>query len=288
MIVVRLIGGLGNQLFQYALGRQLAEIHRTELKLDILGFETYKLHAYSLQPFDIQKHFASAAEVAALTELRHNPVARLFGRKPRPAKTHIIEKKGLSFDPSILRLPDGVYLDGYWQSERYFAAIAPRIRREFVVLPPQTGLNLETARQIAGTEAVSLHIRRGDYVTNPKTNQIHGTCDLDYYARAVSHLADRVANPHFFVFSDDPAWVGQNLRLSWPVTYVSHNDAASNYEDLRLMSQCRHHILANSTFSWWGAWLNPRADKIVVAPREWYKSTKYDTSALVPEAWQRL
>ena len=234
MIITRLIGGLGNQLFQYAVGRHLAEIHKTELKIDTSGFETYKLHKYSLWPFNIQENFASSQEIESLTAQERvggeSMLARVLRKTLKPAKTHIREKELFSFDPKILRLPDGVYLDGYWQTEKYFVDITGIIRQEATVKFQQTGKDKGLADMIASTESVSLHIRRGDYVSNPKTKQVHGICGIDYYARCVEHIAQILKNPHFFIFSDDPEWVRTNLKLPYPNTLVDHNDADKNYE----------------------------------------------------------
>lgn len=291
MIITRLIGGLGNQLFQYAVGRHLAEIHKTELKIDTSGFETYKLHKYSLWPFNIQENFASSQEIESLTAQEQVGgecmLARVLRKTLRPAKTHIREKKLFSFDSKILRLPDGVYLDGYWQSEKYFNNIAGIIRQETTVKFQQTGKDKGLADMIASTESVSLHIRRGDYVSNPKTRQVHGICGIDYYSRCVEHITQIVKNPHFFIFSDAPKWVRINLKLPYPNTLVDHNDADKNYEDLRLMSQCRYNIIANSSFSWWGAWLNPRKNKLVLVPKRWLAKRGVSYMDIIPARWIR-
>lgn len=290
MIITRLIGGLGNQLFQYAVGRHLAEIHKTELKIDTSGFEAYKLHKYSLWPFNIQENFASSQEIRALTKRPNveRVLSRTLRRPPRTTSTYIRENLSFHFDPDILSLPNGVYLDGYWQSEKYFADIAGIIRREFTVKTPQKERDKELAELTASCDSVSLHIRRGDYVSNARTNQILGTCDLDYYFHCVEYLAQTVKNPHLFIFSDDPEWARENLKLSYPMTLVDHNGADKNYEDLRLMSECRHHIIANSTFSWWGAWLKPGKDKMVFAPKSWHAGKKFDTTDLIPDEWTRI
>lgn len=291
MIIVRLIGGLGNQLFQYSLGRHLCEIHKTELKIDISGFESYKLHKYSLWAFNIRENCASPEEVKALTTpktgIAGQLLAKIFHKKPRRAKTNIREKKLFSFNPKILKLSDGVYLNGYWQSEKYFADIAGIIRQEATVKFQQTGKDKGLAEMIASTESVSLHIRRGDYVSNPKTKQVHGICGIDYYSRCVEHIIQIVKKPHFFIFGDDPEWARTSLKLPYPNTLVDHNDADKNYEDLRLMSQCRHHILANSSFSWWGAWLNPKEDKLVFAPRRWIAKKKVNFKDIIPARWTK-
>lgn len=291
MIIVRLIGGLGNQLFQYAVGRNLADRHKTKLKIDISGFETYKLHKYSLAPFNIREDIATAEEISQLTSANQGNsngfFTKLFRRPAGSPASHIREKH-VHFDPEILNLPDNVYLDGYWQSEKYFSDIEKDIRREFTVKDPQKDKDRETADIIASCEAVSLHIRRGDYVSNATTNQIFGTCGLDYYHSSIGIIAQNVPNPHFFIFSDDPEWARNNLKLDYPTTLVEHNNADRNFEDLRLMSQCNHNIIANSSFAWWGAWLNNNPDKIVIAPAKWFQTAKYDPKDIIPPQWIKL
>jgi len=291
MIIVKLKGGLGNQFFQYAVARHLAEIHRTVLKMDISFFKTYELHTYSIWPFNIQENFASPEEVAALMFRRQGIAERIIRRvlhkSPKPAPTYIREKELFHFDPDILNLPDGVYLDGSWQSEKYFADIAGIIRRKFTVKTPQAGKDKELAERIASCESVSLHIRRGDYLL-PPYNSVHGTCSSDYYFRCVECLTQTIKHPHFFIFSDEPEWTRDNLKLSYPSTLVDHNGADKDYEDLRLMSQCKGHIIANSTFSWWGAWLNQNPEKIVLAPKRWFKSDDYNPKDLIPDEWIKV
>ena len=270
MIIVRLKGGLGNQFFQYALGRTLAEMCKAELKMDITLFETYKLHAYSMMPFNIQKNFASSDEVRALTDrklgITESLIRRVLRAPAKPAPAYIAEKY-FHFDPDILDLKDGVYLDGYWQSEKYFVDLAGIIRQEFTVITQQTGKDKELAERMASCESVSLHIRRGSY-TFPPYNSVHGTCSLDYYFGCVENLTRIIKHPHFFIFSDEPEWAHDNLKISYPTTVVDYNGADKDYEDLRLISQCKHHIIANSTFSWWGAWLCENTHKMVLAPKK--------------------
>lgn len=135
---------------------------------------------------------------------------------------------------------------------------------------------------------MSLHVRRGDYVSDARTHATLGVCSLDYYRAAVRYIADHVEAPEFFVFSDDIAWAQANLELGHPCHYVDHNRGAESYNDMRLMSLCRHHIIANSSFSWWGAWLNPRADKVVVAPARWFAGGNRVVDDLFPPGWVRL
>jgi hypothetical protein len=294
MVITKLIGGLGNQLFQYAAGRRLAQVRGTELKLDISGFSNpnyrTKRH-YELAPFNVTQAFASEEDIAKLARPNSDLLSRLFHRitrKGEPFPESYIKELHFHFDPRILDLPDGVYLDGYWQSERYFADTTELIRKEVSFREPPSGRNAELAREIAECQAVSLHVRRGDYVTNEITHRTHGTCGLDYYDNALSYIAKRVKQPAFFIFSDDPLWVRENIKLNHPVRIVDHNDSGHCCDDLRLMSLCRHHIIANSSFSWWGAWLNPLPNKIVVAPERWFNNYDADTQDLCPAGWVRL
>jgi hypothetical protein len=292
MIIVKLKGGLGNQLFQYAVGRHLAEIHKTVLKIDLSLFETYKEHIYSLSPFNIQENVALKKEVAVLIIQKQKYLERVIKRiLSKSQKLNLapnyIKEKDFQFDAHILDMPDDIYLDGYWQSEKYFSDIASIIHKEFSVKSPQIGKDKDLAEQIGLCNSISLHIRRGSYL-QPPYNSFHGLCSLDYYYHGVDYLANKVQNPHFFVFSDDPDWVSKNLMLNYPMTFVNHNSAERDYEDFRLMTQCKHHLIANSTFSWWAAWLCSNPDKIVVAPKKWFKDPNIKTNDLIPPSWYRI
>jgi len=293
MIIAKLIGGLGNQLFQYAAARRLSLLHRTTLKLDISHFDHYKLHAYALKHFSIQEKFARPEEIAELKGSMKKGLAKTvfdMSQKLKPYYRRSIfrEPHLRPFDLNILKTPRDVYLDGYWQSEKYFAPIQDVIRREFIVKYEPDPKTLEIAERIAKTESVSVHVRRGDYISIPEHNLVHGTCRLEYYDRCVSLIREKVTNPYFFVFSDDPRWVKGNLRFGYPTTFVTHNDSSKNYEDLRLMSRCKHNIIANSSFSWWGAWLNANPNKIVLAPSQWFNQFSADTRDLLPDSWIKV
>jgi hypothetical protein len=293
MVIVRLVGGLGNQLFQYAAARRLAIWHNTTFKLDISAFESYTRRVYSLYPFNIQEDFATPEEVVRLREPSQGRLRRAVFRlkrmlRPYNQRTSLREWRLNPYNPNFLRTSAQVYLDGYWQTEKYFVDIADIVRREFTIKYAQDLQNRAVAEEIAATQAVSVHVRRGDYVSDPPTSQVHGVCGLDYYARCVSLIAQKVPSPHFFVFSDDPDWVVQNLHLDYPTTLVSQVDPSKSYEDLRLMSLCRHHIIANSSFSWWGAWLNAKPGKLVFAPQRWFQDTSVDTRDLLPEGWIKV
>lgn len=296
MIIVKLMGGLGNQMFQYAAGRSLAHLHGTELRLDHSFFELSENVAtprqYELHHFNVSGKRSNKYDFWAIVTHRHRWHILLKALWPllrRDFKSiKIIQERLFDFDPSFFDFPDNIQLAGYWQSEKYFSDIADIIRKEFTVRSQLTGENQRIANVINSSTAVSLHVRRGDYVSCEKTAAVHGACSLEYYDNAIERIANLVSAPHFFIFSDDIAWVKKHLHLDYPVTIVGHNSSENGCEDLRLMSFCRHHIIANSSFSWWGAWLNPQPDKIVIAPARWFSDTTIDTSDLIPESWIRI
>lgn len=293
MIIANIIGGLGNQMFQYAAGRALALVRGQTLRLDISGFAGYELH----QGFELKRIFQCEAEIASAEDVRS-----ILGWQAMPAIKRILVRPGFGalrgrgfvvephfhFWPGIRSVPDSAYLQGYWQSEKYFGDVTHTLRADFAFRQPMSEINIAWADRIGRCEAVSLHVRRGDYVSNPLTHATHGVCALDYYSAAVRHVARCVEKPEFFVFSDDIAWARDNLDISFPAHYIDHNRAEESYNDMRLMSLCQHHILANSSFSWWGAWLNPRPDKVVVAPARWFANGNRSVDDLLPEGWVRL
>lgn len=289
MIIVKLIGGLGNQLFQYAAARRISYLNHIPLKLDISEFARYKLHKYSLMHFNIVEEMATPEEIQAFKPriLFSRQAFRYLSLFNILNRSYVMERH-FHFDPALLKINHGVYLDGYWQSEKYFLDIEEVVRKELSVKTPPDSWNEQMMERIRKEAAVSLHIRRADYVTNSHTLTVHGCCSLDYYHHAVNLVAEKVESPHFFVFSDAPAWAKSNLQLPFPATFVEHNGPDKNYEDLRLMSLCRHNILANSTFSWWGAWLNAHPDKMVIAPQKWFNTDKMDPRDLVPQGWIKI
>src|SRR5437773_3713342 len=291
MIAVRIIGGLGNQMFQYAAARRLSVVHRVPLELDLSGFRTYHLHrGFRLGHFFLPGEvcFRNRGYLAALLSERATSLVRNGLAVLGLVRRRIVREQHFHFDQEILALGDDVYLDGYWQSPKYFSEVDHVIRGEFKVRDPLVGKNLEFAKRIEDCPAVSLHVRRGDYVTNSHTNLYHGTCGPEYYTAAEATLRSRLGNVHLFVFSNDPDWAEANLRFESPATIVRHNGPEVDYEDLRLMTFCRHHIIANSTFSWWGAWLCSNPSKIVIAPRNWFREANHSSADLIPENWIRI
>ena len=287
MLIVQIIGGLGNQMFQYAAGRALAERLGVSLTLDISAFENYTLH----QGFELSRVFAMNPAKATRQDLRrvlgwqHSPMVRLLlSRRPFVAlrSRSFVSEPHFHHWNGFDQLGDNIYLVGYWQSEKYFKPVITQIREDFRFRPPLEGRNIELAARMSQTQAISLHVRRGDYVSNPEAASTHGLCSLDYYRAAVAHVVGKVEKPEFFIFSDDIDWARANLLLDFPHHFVAHNQGAASYIDMRLMSLCSYHVIANSSFSWWGAWLNPKPEKIVVAPRQWFANDN-NVQDLFPE-----
>lgn len=292
MIISNLIGGLGNQMFQYAAGRAHSLERDLPLRLDITGFANYGLH----QGFELLRIFNCTADIADQTDM-----VNILGWQLLPGIRKIVSRpsmlafrhKGFIVEPhfhywyGIKNIPSDCYLSGYWQSEKYFFDAAEQIRKDFSFRLPLDHANSELAKQIGQTCSVSLHVRRGDYVQNSNTAATYELCSLDYYNASIRHVAQRVINPHFFIFSDDITWAKSNLRIDYPSYYVEHNHGAGSYNDMRLMSLCKHNIIANSSFSWWGAWLNPSFEKIVIAPRRWF-ANETNTQDLIPQTWVKL
>ena len=292
MIISHLIGGLGNQMFQYAMSRSLSLERDDSLYLDVQDFKGYALHnGYELnRVFNINTKLAGSLELKKALGWRAYSSVRKKLYNPKLSKfrgRNFFVDTQFSSWRQLNDVPNDCYLMGNWQTESYFENFQETIRADFSFRLPPAGLNAVLFDQISRVSAVSLHVRRGDYVTNPSSLAFHGLCSLNYYRRAINYISDRVDNPVFYIFSDDIPWARENLQLKHSCHYVESNEGMESYNDMRLMSQCQHHIIANSSFSWWGAWLNPKADKIVIAPRIWVVGD-FDTSDIVPDTWIQL
>ena len=291
MIIVKLIGGLGNQLFQYSFGRLLSHKNNSVLKLDTSAFYNYKLHNYSLNHFNIKESIISETErnffffdspTLNITVLKHiTPKFFRFSSK-------YIKAKDIYFHSDYLDLRGDFYLEGYWQSENFFVEIRDILLNELTVNTPITKSNSDYLDNIKATNSVSLHIRRADYLDNLKTNSVHGVCEINYYNKAVNKIFENVTDPVFFVFTDDHEWVKKELNIGCPFNLIEGNNAEFNYEDLRLMKNCKHNIIANSTFSWWGAWLNNNIDKLIIAPKQWFLTDEYSAKDILPKNFIKL
>jgi Glycosyl transferase family 11 len=292
VIVVKLRGGLGNQMFQYALGRALALKHNTKLKLDSSAYGDPNSvpgapRRYELDCFRLDASFATVLDIGPAPK----PGSHWRSRAARTIRAlrgiEVIKEWGYPFQPEILDAPDNTYLVGYWQSEKYFKAAESVIRKDFSFRPPLRGRNEELANVIRATDSVSVHFRRGDYVSHPWASKVLGVLPVSYYFQALQEIAAR-REPHVFVFSDDPEWCRHNIAFPYETTYIDANPADKGFEDMRLMTLCKHHVIANSSFSWWGAWLSPYADKTVYGPGRWALDPGADTSDVVPSDWVKL
>ena len=278
MIIVKIIGGLGNQMFQYSYAKSLQRKGH-KVKIDISAFDEYKLHGgYQLDKYNI--------------DLKAHPVNFLSKilKKLGLYKGRLIKENSLLFSNDLLRVKDNSYVEGYFQSERYFSTIRRDIEISFDIKAELSNYTKLTKGLIQdASNSVSLHVRRGDYISNKKANIAHGTCDLDYYQRAMSILNSKFNNVKYFVFSDDIKWCKENLKIN-SVIYVDSEEERDPCEDIYLMSLCRHNIIANSSFSWWGAWLNKNNEKIVVTPKRWFDDNNLQKQSirLIPEAWIKV
>ena len=292
MIICKILGGLGNQMFQYAAGRALSIYSGNPLLLDLRSFQHYKLH----NGFEIGQIFCAPVQVATNDDISqvlgwrgHDLIAKVLKR----AQSSLLNGPRLAIEPhshywpKLKEFTAPFYFQGYWQSDKYFMEYEQVIRSDFCFKEPLSGVNLDSSVRIQGCNSVSLHVRRGDYVTHAPTTKILNPCPVEYYETAIACIAARINSPCFFVFSDDPQWVRRNLSIPFPVEYVDGNRGPQSYIDMQLMSLCKHHIIANSSFSWWGAWLNRNPDKLVFAPRRWFCNGMND-SDLTPQDWIKL
>ncbi len=285
-VVVGLSGGLGNQIFQYAAGRSLAVRLGSPLVLDLSWFGSKRDRQFALAPFCIEA--VQRAQCSWLPAGGQAMISRLSRRwLPRIMNVPVWREPHFHYSTEFAALSKPVFLEGYWQSERYFREIRTLLLQEFtlrVPLPPACARLLE---EIRGCDAICVHVRRGDYLSNPVAAKVHGTCSENYYYAGVGELCQGLAQPHCFVFSDDSAWVQASLAFDCPMTVVDVNGPLDAHLDLALMSACSHFLIANSSLSWWGAWLGERPGKKVIAPNQWFLTSDKDTQDLLPESWQR-
>ena len=289
-IIIRLAGGLGNQLYQYAMGRSLSLRTGRTLLLEKRNISRDQYRNYELSVFNIHEQHVDLITQWCTRWAASYSSGKLFRTIcPLAWNYKIIRDKEAGFDPSVFNLEMGtVVLEGYWQSFKYFDPYQDVIKSELTFKKEPSGLNVNIIDEIESVQSVAVHVRRGDYVTNPKCKDLHSVCSLEYYQKANNFLEQSVRKPHFFIFTDDPKWAKENLTFSGPSKVVDHNLGKADYEDFRLMTHCKHFIIANSSFSWWGAWLASFSDKIVVAPINWFKKDKSPPEDRFPGEWIRL
>jgi hypothetical protein len=293
MVIVQLMGGLGNQLFQYAAGRALALRGQTELELDLgeVGEGAYR--PYSLGAFDLPAETARIGELPFEFRQAHRSrfARRVYARLPRRLRPRarggprVIREKSHAFDESLISARGDVYLVGFWQSPKYFEDFASVIRSDLALTRERAAAGATLTTQVRREGTVSVHVRRGDYVSHPANIGRFVDCSPEYYEQALELLSSRVEVRTVYLFSDDIGWAERELRFAFPTVYVSEQTGMTDTTDFFLMSQCEHHVIANSTFSWWAAWLGRHSDGLVVAPSRWFMDTTGDIRDLYPADW---
>ena len=279
-IRIKLSGGLGNQMFQFAMGYSIARKYNVELSLDLKRFTRRQDH----NGFELQKVF----DVYTKVKFLNNPLRfRFINFKEVLNKIdityHNFNEPQFQYTDKILDIPKHTKLNGYWQSELYFKSYAQEIKKIFSFSKQLNKKNSLIANKIIQNDSVSIHVRRGDYLLQKNNN--HNVDLKKYYFKAIENTSKFYNKPRYFIFTDDPLWVTENFTLDYSFEVVDINDGAESFLDMYLMSLCKSNIIANSSFSWWGAWLNNNKDKIVYAPKNWFKDNKICTNDLIPNSW---
>lgn len=283
MIIIHLSGGLGNQMFQYALGRKMSIKNKDTFKLDQSFYTPGNKRTYELSGFNIIENIVSPEEISHI-KLPYG----LISKTVTEFKKRILRIFNIEFKPAILEKKGDMYLDGFWQSEQYFTDIRDVLLKDFTLKNTLTGTPALVLEKIKNTSnSVSLHVRRGDYVAESGTNAYWGTLGPDYYNRAITALKNKIGSFSLFVFSDDVEWVKENMHFDYPTIFVSGYNS-TNCEELVLMAACEHNIIANSSFSWWGAWLNTNPIKVVVAPKQWQIKAQHRAKDILPNSWIKI
>jgi hypothetical protein len=282
-IRVKLTGGLGNQMFQFAAGYSIAKRNNVKLSLDLTRFNRRQDHV----GFELQKVFDIYSKVKFL----HIPVNFGFIKFKE-----ILNNFDLSFDTfkephfhynhKILDIPKHSIINGYWQSELYFMSYAKEIKKIYTFSNKLNKKNTLIANDINQNNSISIHIRRGDYLF--KNNDNHNVDLNEYYLKAIKESSKCFINPKYFIFTDDPLWVKKNFIIEYPYIVVDVNHGLNSFFDMHLMSLCKVNILANSSFSWWSAWLNNNLNKVVYAPKKWFKDKSICTNDLIPSSWNTI
>ena len=298
-ILVRLWGGLGNQMYQYALAKKLSILNNdAEIKLDISYFDNY-YWPFELNKLNIKASLASKDDIfefdnGSLSKKAGHLIDKIpwirvkdFIRKPF---SKVYTEPKVSFCPEVLNIRQDVYLKGYWSSYKYFDDIRNILLDDFSFKEMMNDENKRISELIlASDSSISLHVRRGDYISLPDAKKVFRSPYEDgFYDRAVTEIEKKIDNPEFFLFSDDPEWVKDNIKIKHKHTLVNINKKNNNYWDMKLMSLCKHNIIANSTFSWWAAYLNQNKNKIVFAPKAWINDSRYIIEDMIPPDFIKL
>jgi hypothetical protein len=279
MIISKIIGGLGNQMFQYAIAKAVEVKKSDTFKLDITAYKTYKLHnGYRLNKFNIDENIANKEEIENFKG-KNNLINKVLN-KFNLNKIVYKEKERTIYDKNVF-CKDNIYLDGYWQNEKYFIDIRDEILKDFTPKEKNTIEVDKYLEKINSVNSVSIHIRRGDYANHPEI----GILDISYYKNAIKYICTKVEKPIFYIFSNDLKWCEKNFDFIENKFFI--NDTKTEIEDMTLMKNCKHNILANSSFSWWSAWLNIYKEKIVIAPKKW-RLDDLNNYKYLPKSWIKI
>lgn len=287
MIIALLKGGLGNQLYQYASARALAEKNKTSIWLDlsILNREArnttkrnFELHHFRL----IESKDVKLINNSNM-KLPKNIIQKLAVKILKKVILEYFES-GSHFNENFFKSNHSVAIYGYFQSYKYFDFIRHQLFHDFQLVEPLDDRNLEALGSILSCDSVCIHVRRGDYVSLEAANVFHGLCDLNYYSEAINIIHSKIENPHFFIFSDDIPWCRSRFNEA-NISFVNVNNSDNAHLDLNLMKNCKHFIIANSSFSWWGAWLAENKNKIVIAPKKWFAEENSNIEDRIPNEW---
>jgi len=283
MIITILEGGLGNQLFQYAIGRHLSIKNNDRLVIDASVYLIDKLRHYDLNRYNIKAEVGNIA-ICFFARVAKNIIPKIEKKITLPIK--YVKEQNTYFHKEIFSIKGNVILGGYWQSEEYFKDIRDIILDDLTLLSSPDKENKKMLQRINNSNSVCLHVRRTDYVSDPLLQKFHANLTQDYYNKAIGSICNQISDPEFFIFSDEPEWCKRNVFTDRPHTYVDINGPDKAPEDLRLMSACKHFIIANSSFSWWAAWLSENKKKNIIAPKRWYRTR--DEGDIVPKQWLRM
>lgn len=290
MIIIKLKGGLGNQLFQYATGRALAEERKEMLLLDLSYLSQNPKGAYTKRVFELDQ-IKYIAQIADPTQIKKFSSRRFLSRilnRTRIKSEFTFNESTSGYMPDIHQLPVNVLLDGYWQTDKYFNSIRVSLLNEIQPSIKFTDKGKIYAENIKKSNSVSIHVRRGDYIHHKKANEYHVICGLDYYKKAIEILESSYIDLHYYIFSDDIEWCKIKFDFLKKVEFIIDENDKKSSQDLFLMSYCKHNIIANSSYSWWAAWLNINREKIVVAPEIWFKKSNVQSPDLLPESWIKI
>jgi len=288
MFIVRVKGGLGNQLFQYAFALSISRMRRIPFKLDLHWFDLQEKRKFILDRYAIDYQIAIDAEVDLVSRRKTQSIFQLMdvlirGRLPYYTH-HVIAERINQFDDRVFRAPEDCYFDGYWQNEKYFFQYRQALLSSLVLKKSIFFDASKLLDRIQQENSVSLHIRCGDYIQDKRISSVYEHQTMDYYTTAIETIRKTTNSPLFCVFSDDISWVKENMNFSSPVIFIDPQEKDA-CEELYLMSQCKHNIIANSSFSWWGAWLNTNPSKTVIAPKKWLVNKEVNHC---PESWLLL